>query len=195
MALSIVDAVPDDPEAAGPIKIAEIYAHDLTHLRARLTSDKKPPQAVDQLPTANAYQRFNSRWALRITNMVGTMTCAYVFAAIALIGLPQAIHDTFHDGVHPLSLVAWVAQTFLQLVLLSIIIVGQNIISAASDERSKATYDDAKEILQQALHIQEHLRAQDDVLTAQTAVLDNIIAGAGRRRPRATTEENPRSGP
>jgi purine-nucleoside phosphorylase len=53
------------------------------------------------------------------------MWCAYIFAAIALISLPAAIRTG-----DPLIIVAWVAQTFLQLVLLSIIMVGQ---SASSD--------------------------------------------------------------
>ena len=50
------------------------------------------------------------------------MWCAYVFAAIALISLPNAIKS--HDTI---IIVSWVAQTFLQLVLLSIIMVGQNV--------------------------------------------------------------------
>ena len=48
------------------------------------------------------------------------MWCAYIFAAIALISLPAAIRTG-----DSLVIVAWVAQTFLQLVLLSIIMVGQ----------------------------------------------------------------------
>ena len=63
---------------------------------------------------------FNRRIAERITSVVSTMWAAYLFAAIALISLPSAIRsgDT-------LTIVDWVAQTFLQLVLLSIIMVGQ----------------------------------------------------------------------
>ncbi|MBP6148445.1 MAG: hypothetical protein KA423_05050 [Candidatus Planktophila sp.] len=63
---------------------------------------------------------FNRRIAERITAAVGTMWAAYAFAAIALISFPAAIRsgDT-------LTIVDWVAQTFLQLVLLSIIMVGQ----------------------------------------------------------------------
>ncbi len=63
---------------------------------------------------------FNRRIAEKITSGVSTMWAAYLFAAIALISLPSAIRsgDT-------LTIVDWVAQTFLQLVLLSIIMVGQ----------------------------------------------------------------------
>jgi DNA integrity scanning protein DisA with diadenylate cyclase activity len=62
----------------------------------------------------------NRRIAEKITSVVSTMWAAYLFAAIALISLPSAIRsgDT-------LTIVDWVAQTFLQLVLLSIIMVGQ----------------------------------------------------------------------
>ena len=49
------------------------------------------------------------------------MWCAYIFAAVALISLPAAIKSG-----DPIVIVAWVAQTFLQLVLLSIIMVGQD---------------------------------------------------------------------
>jgi hypothetical protein len=54
----------------------------------------------------------------------------------------------------------------LQLVLLSIIIVGQNIAAAASDARSENTYKDAEAILSEALEIQKHLQSQDETLIA-----------------------------
>ena len=65
-------------------------------------------------------KEFNKKLAIAITSGVGTMTCAYCFALIAFISLPAAIST--HD---PIVIVGWVAQTFLQLVLLSIIMVGQ----------------------------------------------------------------------
>ena len=79
---------------------------------------------------------FNRRIALRITSFVSSMWCAYLFAAIALISLPAAIRtgDT-------LIIVAWIAQTFLQLVLLSIIMVGQGVASAAVDKKIDETHE------------------------------------------------------
>ena len=59
---------------------------------------------------------------------------------------------------------AWIAQTFLQLVLLPIIIVGQNVQAAAADARSEATYNDAAAVLEEAKQIQAHLLAQDDAI-------------------------------
>ena len=102
---------------------------------------------------------------MKVTTGVGTMWCAYAFAALALVSLPSAI--TSHS---PVMLVSWISQTFLQLVLLSVIIVGQNVLAAAADKRSEATYDDADAVLHEAVIIQEHLLAQDKVLSA---LMDN----------------------
>src|ERR1017187_10758117 len=102
----------------------------------------------------------NAKIAVFLTNIVGSMWCAYVFAAIALIGLPPALRPGGE------GLIAWIAQTFLQLVLLSIIIVGQNIAAASSDKRSENTYKDAEAILSEAIEIQKHLKTQDETLIA-----------------------------
>jgi hypothetical protein len=85
---------------------------------------------------------FNAKLALIITRTVGTMACAYVFAAIALISLPAAINSG-----QVIIIVAWIAQTFLQLVLLSIIMVGQSVQSAASDARAAKEFADTETIL------------------------------------------------
>ncbi len=111
--------------------------------------------------------KFNAWLAVKITDGVGTMWCAYVFAALALIGLPTALKPG-GEGI-----IAWIAQTFLQLVLLSIIIVGQNIAAAASDKRSENTFKDAEAILSEALAIQKHLQSQDEDLIA---ALNNAIS-------------------
>lgn len=85
---------------------------------------------------------FNAKLALVITRSVGTMACAYVFAAIALISLPAAI-----SSGQVIIIVAWIAQTFLQLVLLSIIMVGQTVQSVASDARAAKEFADTETIL------------------------------------------------
>jgi hypothetical protein len=101
----------------------------------------------------------NNRIGLAITKSVGTMWAAYVFAALSLVSLPAALASG-----NELVIVAWVAQTFLQLVLLPVIIVGQNIQAAAADARAIATYEDATAMLEEAKQIQHHLEAQDQAL-------------------------------
>ncbi len=80
--------------------------------------------------------RFNTWLALRVTKTVGTMWMAYAFAAFTLISLPAAIASR-----SPIIIVAWIAQTFLQLVLLPVIIVGQNVIQLANDARAEADHE------------------------------------------------------
>jgi hypothetical protein len=84
---------------------------------------------------------FNNWLAVKITAIVGTMWCAYAGAILALISLPQAI------SMGTAALVAWVAQTFLQLVLLSIIMVGQKVAAAKSDQQLDQTFQDAEALL------------------------------------------------
>jgi len=84
---------------------------------------------------------FNAKVALVITRSVGTMACAYLFGLIALISLPDAI-----KAGRP-AIISWIAQTFLQLVLLSIIMVGQTVQSAASDARAAKEFADTETIL------------------------------------------------
>jgi hypothetical protein len=113
-----------------------------------------PPKVREQLPRVVRFdpkeikkalrdvEGFNAKLALVITRSVGTMACAYVFAAIALISLPAAL-----SSGQVIIIVAWIAQTFLQLVLLSIIMVGQTVQSAASDARAAKEFADTETIL------------------------------------------------
>ena len=81
-------------------------------------------------------KRFNQWLAKKITDGVATMWCAYLFAGIALVSFPAAIRSG-----DALTMVSWVAQTFLQLVLLSIIMVGQNINSAGVEKMIRETHE------------------------------------------------------
>jgi hypothetical protein len=135
------------------------------HPRIELRKEQGPVKVTDLMPKGNSpITRFNTWLAVKVTNGVGTMWCAYAFAALALVSLPAAILSG-----NPVVLVSWISQTFLQLVLLSIIIVGQNVLAAASDKRAEATYEDADAVLHTALQIQEHLAAQD-------AEIEKIVA-------------------
>ena len=101
-------------------------------------------------------QTRNDKVALRITEMVGSMTCAYLFAALALGSLPSAIHQgTF-------ATVQWVSQTFLQLVLLSIFMVGQDVANRKSERRSEKMYKDAELILKTLREHDMYCRGDED---------------------------------
>jgi hypothetical protein len=135
-----------------------IYQH-IRHPRIAARLADKPVKVTDLLPRGSAINRFNTKVAVLITTVVGSMWCAYVFALFDLISLPAAIRA----GAP--TVVTWVAQTFLQLVLLSVIMVGQNVQAAAADKRAEATFHDASATLHEVAHVQGHLAAQDELLT------------------------------
>src|SRR6516225_2165933 len=135
--------------------------------KQKLDGAVPPVKVLDQLPHGNPAARFNQWLAVKVTTGVGTMWCAYAFAALALVSLPSAIASG-----SAVTLVSWISQTFLQLVLLSVIIVGQNVLAAAADKRSEATYADADAVLHEAVMIQEHLLAQDKMLASLVSKVD-----------------------
>ena len=126
---------------------------------------------------------FNSKLAVKITNVVGTMWCAYAFAALALISLPAAIQ------AGTATFIAWFAQTFLQLVLLSIIMVGQKVASAKSDMQLEQTYKDAEALLEinddmhklvkQNVQLTEQIEAVLRQNTDLTEQINKLICKAG----------------
>jgi len=128
-----------------------------THdLHARLAHRKAQGAAL----VANEHVGFNGWLAATITKGVGSMWCAYAFAALALVSLPEAIHQ----GV--VSLVSWISQTFLQLVLLSIIMVGQRVLASASDKQALQTYEDAEALLKMSGEIHRLIEVNNK-LTAE----------------------------
>lgn len=141
--------------------VTSIYDY-VPHRRTKekLERASAPIRVSEQLPHDSPAARFNSWFAVKVTNGVGTMWCAYAFAALAFVSLPSALRSG-----SAVTLVSWVSQTFLQLVLLSVIIVGQNVLAAAADKRAEATYSDADAVLHEAVKIQDHLLAQDRVLS------------------------------
>jgi len=160
----------------------ENYFVHVPHPHITRRKDQGPIKVKDQLDTRGPLARLNARLALFITVVVGSMWAAYLFTLIALVSLPSALATG-----DKIIIVAWIAQTFLQLVLLPVIIVGQNIQSAASDKRAEQTYSDAEAILHAALQIQDHLAAQDSRLEDIITRLVQAYPAAGVRTP-ATPE-------
>jgi hypothetical protein len=120
------------------------------HIAARKKSG--PPKTTDE------HVGPNGKIALVLTTVVGTMWCAYAFAALALLVLPQAMNGGL------LTLIQWLSQTFIQLVMLSVIMVGQNILSRTSDKRADMTYKDADATFHESEQIQAHLIDQDHAI-------------------------------
>jgi hypothetical protein len=142
------------------------------HVEARQQSG--PPTTMEArraLHGSGTIARFNAKVGLKITVIVGTMWTAYLFTCLALVSAPSA----FGTG-NTLIIVAWIAQTFLQLVLLPIIIVGQNVLAKAADARAEATYNDASAVLEEAKQIQAHLIVQDSAIESILAEIKAMRA-------------------
>ena len=95
---------------------------------------------------------------------------AYIFTVIALFALPDAIKQ----GTY--FIIVWLSSSFLQLVLLPIIIVGQNIQARAADKRAEDTYKDAEAVLKESEEIQKHLLAQDMAISNIIDTLEALMA-------------------
>jgi hypothetical protein len=134
------------------------------------------PQVRNLIHGAGAIGQFNNRLAVLITKSVGTMWAAYVFAFIGLVSFPQAWNafmrgDTFTG-------VAWLSQSFLQLVLLPIIIVGQNVISASQDARAEADHITLTTLHAMNVRQLQMLEQQGKILEQQQTILELLKSKA-----------------
>jgi len=155
----------------------EVPPHTLeqqVHLRRQQLTRLVTPRPSEIRGAIKEVEGFNAKLALLITRGVGTMVCAYVFAAIALISLPDAI-----KAGRP-AIISWIAQTFLQLVLLSIIMVGQSVQAATSDARGAKEFADTEVIMDR---LDEHTAGGIRVLLDRIDALEQKL---GDRPPRAT---------
>lgn len=148
------------------------------------TQDGTPVHARthDFVKKDTAAQRFNAAFGLRITVLVGTMWAAYVFAAIALVSLPDNVHSTQ-------LLILWISSSFLQLVLLPVIIVGQNIQAKASDARAAKTFEDvldARRKIEHAIRLLD-VNTEGGLHDAVALIIDAINAKGTATPPAPAT--------
>jgi hypothetical protein len=121
------------------------------------------------LPNHTLYNRFNKRVAVEITNRIGTMTCFWAFCLLAVLALPASLVEAHvlpasigvMGSIGFVVIITWVAQSFLQLVLLPSLMVGQNLQNAAADARAAKTLEHAEDIY-------EHVVTIIDLLDAHT---------------------------
>lgn len=95
--------------------------------------------------------KFNNALAVKITNVVGSMWSAYCFGLLSLCSLPAILvtinghlrNDFPHwiIATSMITLIAWISQNFLQLILLPVIMVGQNVIQGQQDAKAEADHN------------------------------------------------------
>src|SRR5690242_12448640 len=131
--------------------------HPMDHKPRLITSRSVAPQVHG----AGAIGRFNTWLAVNVTRSIGTMWAAYIFTLIAIGGAVAVLTES----AFWVSVSVLISQTFLQLVLLPIIIVGQNVISASQDARAEADHLTLTTLhainVQQLEILQQHRRILD----------------------------------
>lgn len=118
---------------------------------------------------------FNNRLAVKITNIVGSMWSAYCFGLLSLMSLPAILvtlnSNYRHDFPHwiiatsMITLIAWISQNFLQLILLPVIMVGQNVIQGQQGAKAEADHNTLTYLAnlqeEQMTLLQSHSKALD----------------------------------
>ena len=107
------------------------------------------------------------------------MWCAYIFAGIALISLPKALQSG--DSI---VIVSWVAQTFLQLVLLSIIMVGQKVQSVSVEQKIDETHTASLAEFELAKEARKYAALELAELKEISKEMQALIAEVEKKLPR-----------
>lgn len=121
--------------------------------------EHKPAQTADE------QVGFNGRLAAFITQAVGTMWAVYVALLIQLTWMTLATLGValFARDPYPFAFLLFLGN-IVQLLLMFVIMVGQQVLGAAADKRAVQTYKDAEAILHECLQLQAHLLEQDKML-------------------------------
>ncbi len=167
------------PASARTETTSQMQTHPQHHTRVlfRHEAHQHQPRNVNLLLEAEqATAGFNTRLAVALTQGTGTMWTAYAFTVLAIIGLFGLL-----GWLNPFVflLTTWISQQFLQLVLLPVILVGQNVLSRKAELQADeqfhttiSTYHDIEQIMQ-------HLSAQDAELLRHTKMLIHLLEKNG----------------
>jgi hypothetical protein len=145
--------------------------HHVQHPHIAHREKHGPVKVTGARPGAGRVTRFNTRAAVIVTRVVGTMWCAYAFTALSLYGLPAGIAGG------PGAFVQWASSQFIQLVLLPVIIVGTAVLAEASDRLAQRQFLDVEAILHAQDQHALHLAAQDEKIIAILGALDTTTEG------------------
>jgi len=159
--------------------VPQTQAHPHHHTSALFDHERHPyqPRNVNLLHEAEQKAAGgNTRIAVALTKSVGTMWTAYTFMGLAIIGL-AAILGLLTPIVA--LLVVWISQTFLQLVLLPVIMVGQNVLGRKAELQADEQFNTTMNSYNDIEHIMQHLSAQDAELLRHTRMLIHLLEKNG----------------
>ena len=103
------------------------------------------------------------RIALKATGVVGTM--GFFYACLIMVTIPLLIPPT-------MAVVQYISSGYLQLILLPLIMVGQNLQSRHSETRAENDYQVNMRAEREIEHVFKHLEYQNAILIALMGKLD-----------------------
>ncbi len=132
------------------------------------------PRNVNEVHAAERLS-FNDRVAVWVSANVGTMICAYIFAFIGVASLVGVLTNNTLLALVSGSLSSY----FLQLVLLPIIMVGQNVQSRHSELQADEAFNTTMSTYHDIEQIMQHLSAQDSELLRHAKMLEEMLKKMG----------------
>lgn len=133
------------------------YMHE-AHPHTEKRKLKPPPMVADE------HIGFNGRLGALITKNVGSMWSVYFTIAFISVWIVLATWGPLHSGdPYPFAFLLFLGNV-VQLLLVFVILVGQQVLGITADKRAVATYNDAEAILHEVEQLHRHLEAQDQIL-------------------------------
>jgi len=165
-----------NPSALANTETAQTPAQKHSPTRVLFRHEPRPhpisPQKITITKAEQALNGFNMKLAVVITKGLGTMICAYIFSILAIIGFPGF-------NATPTQYVQWLSQTFIQLVALSVLAVGQQVLSKQSELMAEEQYHTTMNSYHDIEQIMQHLYAQDSELLRQGKMLVHLLEKNG----------------
>jgi uncharacterized membrane protein len=159
------------------IELVQSEAHPWVKERAAI----KAPTVGEQ------YVGLNGRIAAAITRTVSTMWAFYVAAIFQFGWIALALFGIIKFDSYPFAFLLFIS-SLLQLVFMFVIMVGQDVLGRAGDQRAQQTFLDAEAVLHECRRLQRHLTAQDKVIvTLSTYVKENAPRDHPVRKELPTT--------
>lgn len=145
---------------------------------AQTTHTRHKPQNVNDQHEATL--SFQDKLALYITSAVGTMYAVYFFI-VMLAGwmLWQGAISKHPFDPYPFAFLLFIGN-IVQLLLMPLIMVGQNIQGRHAELRSDEEYKTTLSSYQDVQEIMVHLQAQDELLEKQRAMIEQLLQKIGR---------------
>jgi uncharacterized membrane protein len=168
----------DPSNPAVPSPAAGAAGHPSHPLHLRIDLGRFSPSGHEH---HNAYQKvqagltFQDRIALLITGAIGTMYAVYVFA-VFMVGwmLFQVASGKAAFDPYPFAFLLFLGN-IVQLLLMPLIMVGQNLQGRHAEARSEEEYDTVEKIFHDLGQTMGHLDAQDQELLRQTRLLTALV--------------------